>query len=250
MAFHYSPKIVTDGLVLYLDAANTKSYVPSSTPWNDISRGGNNGTLINGPTFNSAKGGSIVFDGVDDYVTLGNVFNDVIAGSGKKFSTSCTFLPLSTSNQVLFSKYSDASENGREFAVFVRDVGFGFKIDVIFSTNLNGFVNVVRSDTTLVINNLYNIVITYDDTQLTSLDKINIYINGNISSKTQPNTGTFGPIAAGPAQFGLGAAIASTNQTGYRYNGRIYNFSLYSKLLSATEVLQNYNATKTRFGLI
>ena len=249
MAFYYSPKIVTDGLVLYLDAANPNSYVSGSTTWRDISRGGNNGTLINGPTYSSTNGGSIVFDGSNDYVTLGNVFNDVIAGSGKKFSTLCTFLPLSTSNQALFSKYSDA-ENGREFAVFVRDVGFGFKIDVIFSTNLNGFVNVVRSDTTLVINNLYNIVITYDDTQLTSLDKINIYVNGNISSKTQPNIGTFGPIVAGPAQFGLGAAIASTNQTSYRYNGRIYNFSLYSKLLSTSEVLQNYNATKSRFGLI
>jgi len=54
MAFSYSPKIVTDGLVLYLDAANPYSYVSGSTSWNDISRGGNNGTLVNGPTFSSA----------------------------------------------------------------------------------------------------------------------------------------------------------------------------------------------------
>jgi uncharacterized delta-60 repeat protein len=61
--------------VLYLDAANTKSYVSGSTTWNDISRGGNNGTLTNGPTFNSANGGSIVFDGVDDYIQIENTIN-------------------------------------------------------------------------------------------------------------------------------------------------------------------------------
>jgi hypothetical protein len=76
MSFHYSPKIITEGLVLYLDAANTRSYVSGSTTWNDISRSGNNGTLINGPTFNSGNGGSIVFDGVNDYVALGNNFQN------------------------------------------------------------------------------------------------------------------------------------------------------------------------------
>jgi hypothetical protein len=71
--FHYSPKIVTDGLVLYLDAANTRSYPGTGTTWSDLSRGGNNGSLINGPTFNSANGGSIVFDGSNDYVDCGNI---------------------------------------------------------------------------------------------------------------------------------------------------------------------------------
>ena len=69
MAFNFSPKIVTDGLVLCLDAANSKSIVSGSTTWNDLSRGGNNGNLVNGPTFNSGNGGSILFDGVDDYVS-------------------------------------------------------------------------------------------------------------------------------------------------------------------------------------
>ena len=70
MAFNYSPKVVTDGLVLYLDAANPKSYVSGSTTWGDLSRGGNNGTLVNGPTFDGGNGGSIVFDGVNDYGTV------------------------------------------------------------------------------------------------------------------------------------------------------------------------------------
>jgi len=70
MAFIHSPKIVTDGLVLALDAGNTKSYVSGSTTWFDKSGYGYNGTLTNGPTFSSANLGSIVFDGVDDYVNI------------------------------------------------------------------------------------------------------------------------------------------------------------------------------------
>ena len=73
MAFSFSPRIVTDGLVLYLDAANQRSYPGSGTTWSDISRGGNNGTLVNGPTFDPGNGGSIVFDGVDDYVSIPDI---------------------------------------------------------------------------------------------------------------------------------------------------------------------------------
>ena len=73
MAFSFSSKVVTDGLVLYLDAANTKSYPGSGTAWSDLSRSGNNGTLTNGPTFNSARGGAIVLDGADDYIAINNI---------------------------------------------------------------------------------------------------------------------------------------------------------------------------------
>ena len=62
--------IVTNGLVLYLDAANTLSYTSGYTVWNDLSGNNNNGTLVDGPTFSSGNAGSIVFDGVDDYVKI------------------------------------------------------------------------------------------------------------------------------------------------------------------------------------
>ena len=83
MSFNYSPKIVNDSsLVLYLDAANTKSYVSGSTTWNDISRGGNTGTLLNGMGYTSSYNGELVFDGVDDRMRL---------GSSIPLTTSCTF---------------------------------------------------------------------------------------------------------------------------------------------------------------
>lgn len=66
MAVAYNSKIVTNGLVMYLDAANRQSYPGSGTTWTDLSELGNNGTLINGPTFSSENRGAIVFDGVND----------------------------------------------------------------------------------------------------------------------------------------------------------------------------------------
>jgi len=65
-------KIITNGLVFHLDAAQLRSYPTTGTTWTDLSGGGNNGTLINGPTFNSGNGGSIVFDGVNDYGVITN----------------------------------------------------------------------------------------------------------------------------------------------------------------------------------
>jgi len=64
------PAIITSGLVLELDAGNIKSYQSGSTTWFDKSGNASNGTLINGPTFNTGSLGSIVFDGVDDYVSV------------------------------------------------------------------------------------------------------------------------------------------------------------------------------------
>jgi hypothetical protein len=69
MALAHSPSIVTSGLVLCLDAANPKSYPGSGTTWTDLSGNGNNGTLVNGPTYSSVNGGSIVFDGSNDYIS-------------------------------------------------------------------------------------------------------------------------------------------------------------------------------------
>ena len=68
MATLYSPKIVTNGLVLCLDAGNNKSYPGSGTTWNDLSGNNNTGSLVNGPTFTGSFGGSVAFDGVNDYV--------------------------------------------------------------------------------------------------------------------------------------------------------------------------------------
>ena len=119
MATYYSPKIVTNGLVLCLDAGNTKSYSGSGTTWTDLSESATNGTLTNGPTFNSDNKGSIVFDGIDDY----------IAGSLTSAPTEMTFC--------VFAKVTNKNEAGligigtagtyKEFWIELRSSG-NFKI--------------------------------------------------------------------------------------------------------------------------
>ena len=69
------PVLVSAGLVLNLDAGNSSSYIGSGNNWNDLSGNNNTGTLTNGPIFNSANGGSIVFDGIDDVISFGNILN-------------------------------------------------------------------------------------------------------------------------------------------------------------------------------
>ena len=79
MGISYNPKIVTNGLVLCLDAANAKSYPGSGTAWTDLSGLGNTGTLTNGPTYSSANNGSIVLDGINDYTSITCAANTIRA---------------------------------------------------------------------------------------------------------------------------------------------------------------------------
>ena len=73
MAFNRGPKIVTQGLVLALDAASNNSYPGSGTTWKDLSGNNNTGTLVNGPTFSSANGGTFILDGSNDYINAGSI---------------------------------------------------------------------------------------------------------------------------------------------------------------------------------
>ena len=86
MSVSYNSSIVTNGLVLCLDAGNPRSYPGSGTAWYDVSGNNKTGTLVNGPSYNSSNGGSFVFDGVDDYVNVNN-FN--VSHGTSNFTYSC-----------------------------------------------------------------------------------------------------------------------------------------------------------------
>jgi hypothetical protein len=216
MAFHYSPNIVTDGLVLYLDAANTRSYVSGSTTWNDISRSGNNSTLINGPTFNSANGGSIVFDGTNDYVS--GSCTTVNANVG--MTTFIWVRTTITSPQVFFSHTSGANN------------GFRLEIDGgQFLLTFGGVAN-YSSGNGVSDGNWKQLVVTTVGTTG------RIYINGNLVASP-----TVGTMQGTPNQFVISGSTIRF------LNGNVASVILYNRDLSAAEVLQNYNATKSRFGL-
>jgi hypothetical protein len=224
MAFNFSPKIVTDGLVLYLDAANARSYVSGSTAWTDLSRGGNNGRLENGPIYNSANGGSIVFDGGDDYVNIGTQS----LGITRDFTIS--FWANITKNGVveIFNKGYNPPDYGIYLAKLVSN-----------KLSLQSFSPIINFETTSTITSGIR-----NYTAVRSNTNCFWYING-----VQDNSAVIASTSINQSnlkEWRIGSNFDTVRPT---FGGNIYSFSVYNKGLTQTEVLQNYNATKTRFGL-
>jgi hypothetical protein len=239
MAFHYSPKIVTDGLVLYLDAANTKSYVPSSTSWNDISRGGNSGTLINGPTFNSGNYGSIVFDGVDDYV---NIPNGDSLNPTEQITISC-YVKLTNLRNLIYESLVVKTPSGGAYGTGQYGlVGWRGGLPaggIFFRLELSSGLKSVNSniDNTTILNKWVYVTATYDGSSM------KIYYDSVLQNSTSA-TGTINTITD---DLFIGRNGINNNNYTSSY---IANVKIYNKALSPSEILQNYNATKSRFGLL
>ena len=215
----YYGNIVKDGLVLCLDAAKRDSYPGTGTAWNDISGFRNNSTLTNGPTFNSGNGGSIVFDGVDDFVTS-------TAISVTNWTVECWFKSNSVGGNFKGIFEFAFNNNGRS--------GIGI--------NLNGYplisypTGLFRVSSTQAVDNnqWYCLVGVYNVTSQ------NLYVNGNLQ--------TLGSnLSAAPTSFTNVIRIGDFTIPGYYLNGSIASVRFYNRALSATEVLQNYNATKVRY---
>lgn len=235
MAFAYSPKIVTDGLVFAVDAANKKSYPGSNTTWTDLA-GSNDGTLTNGPTFNSGNGGSIVFDGTDDYVTTSNFNKDSNLGISV-----FAWVYLTDYSTYLGTPYAwivNKRDNGtdRQWQLFYRDGKVGVTI-------FNGGTTIASANggTAFNLNEWCYVGFTTDGTNGSS---VSTYHNGSLSdSATLSNDRGTGsrPLAIGTPAWNLGSDL--------NWYGNIAQTKIYNRALSSTEVTQNYNALKSRFGL-
>jgi len=223
-------QIVTSGLVLFLDASNIDSYPGTGTTWKDLSGNNNNGTLTNGPTFSSANGGSIVFDGTNDNVKLGNA---------------STFLPTSAITMNCWAKTNVTGVYKKLFVTVTAGGGPANTTGIYWSlgsspylyyvgviTN-NGTVGVLSTAT--ISTSLYtNFCFTYDGST------IKLYLNASLLGSAA-HTGTIN-------NSGIGR-ISGYDNNNESWNGNISTFSIYNRALTATEVLQNYNSTKSRFGL-
>jgi hypothetical protein len=240
MAFHYSPKIVTDGLILCLDAANTKSFVVGSATWSDLSLSRLSGSLINGPTFNSENCGSIVFDGIDDRIDISPIdFNLTDLSINTWVNSNDT-----TINYSRIIQKSDTTSTTKGFLIVNSNIDgkLVFVYQPTYSTS-----EILKRSTTIMSNNIwYHISMTYN-----SINGLKIYFNGvedlgEISTSPDvawtSNTGNLFSIGARTGGF--------TNGIGYQaFNGRISQTFIYNRVLSPTEILQNFNASKSRFGL-
>jgi hypothetical protein len=234
------PTIVTSGLVLNLDASNASSYPGNGTSWFDLSGNSNTGTLTNGPTFNSANGGSIVFDGSDDYVNLGNAPSIKMGTGDFTISTWVKILTqtgTATFKGIISSKQAGAASAGYGFYwnnsvnKFLWSTGNGSSSSEIFTTNAwSSLVNVWA-----------NIVMIR---QNGATNNGHFYINGVyeplVSAATVLNVDTTTNMTLGNvADF----------YSPYWFTGTYGATQIYNRALTASEILQNYNVTKTRFGL-
>ena len=222
MAINYNPRIVTDGLVLALDAGNTKSYPGSGTTWTDLSGNGNNGTLVNGPTYSD---GSIVFDGINDYVSL--VDN---LGDPQQFSVSfwCYPTELNVNANNNFRRIfltPGSSTNTTNVILIEQSANISFRIPGGSTDNFqaSGFSG---------INQWGYVTCVYNQSHR------QIYFNGVFKSQLAE--------AGVTVDFGSPQIVDPSFQI---FKGNIAIFKIYNRALTASEVQQNFNATRSRFGI-
>jgi hypothetical protein len=216
-------KIVTDGLVLCLDAADRTSYLGSGTTWFDLA-GSNNGTLTNGPTFNSTNGGSIVFDGVDDYVNCGN---NTILNLSSSYTLSIWLKTISTFDKAIIQRYL----NGGLFPGYAVSINRTTIGTVDIYTGGNWYTS---KGTNINNGNWNNIIITVNSTSCVFYQNLTPTPFTVTNSTSNPTDILF---------------IGSTEGITQTYPGNISIVQIYNRALSASEVLQNYNAQKARFGI-
>jgi hypothetical protein len=216
MAFHYSPKIINDkSLILYLDAANSRSYPGIGTKWTDISKSEYDSTM-NNVTYSSTNSGSMIFNGSNSNVTCGNI-------------------PIGSSGTVnIWFKQDTAIANkglvgiGTDTYLYIGGSGANTKLSIWNTISYASEISLGSSTSW----NFASFVWTGST--------VTLYLNG-----TSPLSSNITFTNSGSVVVGVYPTLTSTSY----FNGRISNVQIYNRNLSDSEILQNYNATKSRFGL-
>ena len=225
MGIQYNPRISTDGLVLALDAGNTKSYPGSGTTWTDLSGNGNNGTLTNGPTYSSANFGSIVFDGSNDKVVISSS-SSFAFGTGNLTVTGWGYVTSHINYRILAS---------------TRPGNGGFANAWHIGTDANGTIllysnafNLQSASNAVPVNQWFYWTFTRD----TGIGKL--FVNTIVvASGSVTNDYTL-------TQIGIGDFPITGAEP---WSGNIPQVSVYNRALSAAEISQNFNALRGRYGI-
>lgn len=234
MSFRFSPKIITDGLILYYDPYNIKSY-NNGTLVNDLSKSEVNSTLVNGV---SHDGKSFVFDGINDYILINNStelytiqYNMTIMGwfndNGSRTTPTIfgQYLNTTPGNLIKLVRaqsgsfvYFSSSNASPGYQVFVISNAYSYNKWNFFSITVDG--NITSSTIKIRVNNLNQ---TFTANQMAN-----------------PNTNV---------KIRIGSSENTFQSSNEYFAGRISNILLYNKVLNEDEIQQNYNTTKSRFGL-
>jgi hypothetical protein len=219
--------IVTDGLIFRVDAGDSASYPGTGATWTDVING-NNGTILNGTAYNSAQGGYFEFDGVDDKVDFGQ---PAILESFP-MSIDVWFYSASAGDAIITKGITRQSANLRDWDLF------GNGSNLIFAASDGGSYPLILSDTYPSLNTWHHLNVSWDGT--TDVNGAKIYLDGALFTQGASASTTYATAHN---------IFAGGNRTGYYLDGRISMIKMYDKVLSAAEALQNYNASKDRYGL-
>ena len=235
----FSNTIITDGLIMYVDAADKDSYVGSGTTLIDLSPSANNLTTYNSPTFSSTNGGIFTFNGSNQYI----------------YKASLNTPPTTTLSIEVMARFTDngIAAGGRYLMAMGRDIGtngglallaYGYagasSNRLIFELG-SGFGN-VSSGIVVSTGTWYHICATCDGTYT------KFHLNGVLTARSSQSTGA---VASSPG-ISIGSYLNSSVPPGVSsawHNGDIGFVRIYNKALNNVEVLSNYYAVKTRFGL-
>ena len=217
MSLSHSPSIVMDGLVLALDAGNTKSYSGSGTTWTDLSLNSNTGTLVGGPSYGSTSGWSIAFDGLNDNVSIGtNRFSfDSSPGTLSAWTKTTSLYP----DRAIVSYGASVINQARILGIAASNFYF------------SGYGSTITASGASY-DDWFNIVGVYDGTNAS------MYVNGELVAG--PTLQSWNTAAS---NAGIGKNVGND---GY-WRGNVSQVSVYNRALSAAEIQQNYNALKSRY---
>lgn len=223
--------------MLRLDAGNTASNPGTGTTWADLSGNGNNGTLNGGVSYSGTNGGVLSFDGVSGYVSLPNdiVTTSNIRANGITYSAWVKSSNTATEQRIIGQKpsggYSDFASGGLGIS--------GNKAKMIAYDDNISYKSAI-GNTTLQNNTWYFIAGTYD----MSDKNIRIFVNGRLDGTPIAIT-TFNRLIANTENF-IGTLYTTST---YSFNGAISSVGIYNKVLSADEIMQNFNALRGRYGI-
>lgn len=238
MATYYSPKIVTNGLITCLDAGNPKSYIGSGTDWNDISGNNYNFTLVNTPTWGTHKGTPCFsFSGATDYAVRTAAINHDIG-------TACTiqFVMASISNTNFggcsrLMSINDATGNNNDYTTYFCLASCDETRYGLWYKNSPG--GMYPTSVLKTANDDFK-VLTFS---WTASGTAKVYVNGILENSSACTT-AFVYTNVGRMCLAFNSCLCQENAY-----VRIASFCMYNRQLSDSEILENYNASKTRFAL-
>lgn len=224
----YLSELVTTNLLVHLDAGNSDSYGGSGTTWTDL-QGNYNGTLINGPTYNSNDGGSIVTDGSNDYIRLNQV-----AGTGTS-TQSMTY--------EIWVNPSDNNGNIMSMAQYNPQGGWNMPPIAAEDGKFRGKIwpNNLLYSSTFTQGDWYQVALVWDYQNSSQT----LYVNG--TSVDSQSSISYGASGYNNYIF-LGQANPGANNTGY-FGGKYGIFRIYNRALTASEIEQNFNANRARYNI-